>query len=396
MEPLWNPENDQLRLSERQIKAIKAPSKRTSLFDGRGLELRISSDGNGSWSLLYRFDNQRLRYTIGLYPAIKLKEARLLADKLRNQIAHGKNPQELKVNARNTNIVTVGECYSLFLERYLKIHLKSWKSYDSAFRSNVLPRLGSKDISKVTKADILYIVDKIKDRDAHILANRVLQYISRFLKWCIGRGYLQVNPAANIPKPSKEVRRERVLSLAEVRLIYKACDYLGLVNSAFVRLLILSGQRRSEISNLAWEELTDNRIELSATRSKNGKPILTPLTHYMKSTLEEIPRNNGRYIFSTTGGEKPIGNFTKIKEKLTKQSGVKDWTYHDFRRSMATTLEECGYDRYTIMFALNHTDTSITAVYDKSSHLTKKKMALEEYQNQILINSDASSQISAK
>ena len=81
-------------------------------------------------------------------------------------------------------------------------------------------------------------------------------------------------------------------------------------------------------------------------------------------------------MFSTTGGHKPIGNFSKTKNKLTHHSGVENWTYHDFRRAMATQLEQNGCDRYTIMFALNHTDTSSTAVYDRSLHLKNKLNAL--------------------
>ena len=58
------------------------------------------------------------------------------------------------------------------------------------------------------------------DRGAPVLANRVLQYISKFLKWCVGRGYIENSPALNIPKPAKESSKERVLGLEEVRAIF--------------------------------------------------------------------------------------------------------------------------------------------------------------------------------
>ena len=77
----------------------------------------------------------------------------------------------------------------------------------------------------IVSADIIKIIDAITDRDAPVLANRVLQYTSKFFKWCIGRGYIEHNPAANIPKPAKESSRERVLSLAEARSIYQAAEW---------------------------------------------------------------------------------------------------------------------------------------------------------------------------
>lgn len=91
----------EMRLSEHQIKATPTPIRRTTLSDGRGLELRMTPSGKRTWSLLYPFNGKKQRFTIGDYPAVKLKEARLLADKLRNQVAHGQNPQEVKRKARN-------------------------------------------------------------------------------------------------------------------------------------------------------------------------------------------------------------------------------------------------------------------------------------------------------
>ena len=372
-----------MRLSEYEIKATPTPIKRSTLSDGRGLELRMTPNGKRTWSLLYPFDGKKQRFTIGDYPAVKLKEARLIADKLRNQVAHGQNPQELKRKARNANIVTVNWCYDQFLVRYLQPQLRTWKEYDKRIRADVLPSLGKKDIRQVQKADIIKIIDAITDRYAPVLANRVLQYTFKFLKWCIGRGYIEHNPAANIPKPAKESSRERVLSIAEACSIYQAAECLGPIPCAFVRLLMLTGQRRSEISHLEWTELQGDRIEIGGHRSKNGKPIITPLTDEAKAVLDALPRNNGIYVFSTTGGLRPIGNFSRIKEKLIDKSGVANWTYHDFRRTIATELERQGVSRYDLMCVLNHTNNTVTGIYDKSDHYKNKCKALTSWSNLI-------------
>ena len=85
-----------MRLSEKQIKATPAPIRRTTLSDGRGLELRMTPSGKRTWSHLY-FNGKKQRFTIGDYPAVKLKEARLLADKLRNQVAHLKRKARIQI-----------------------------------------------------------------------------------------------------------------------------------------------------------------------------------------------------------------------------------------------------------------------------------------------------------
>jgi integrase len=295
------------------------------------------------------------------------------------KVAHGKNPQDIKRTARNANSVTVTWCYEQFLKRYLQPHLRTWKIYDRRLTVDVLPALGNKDIREVKKADIIKIIDGITDRNAPILANRVLQYMSKFFKWCVGRGYIEHNPTINIPKPAREHSRERVLNLAEARSIYHAAECLGLINCAFVRLLMLTGQRRSEISNLECSELKDDRIEIGSHRSKNGKPITTPLTDEAKAVLATLPRNNGVFVFSTTDGHRPIGNFSRIKERLSKTSGVADWTFHDFRRSMATSMAKRNKTRFDIITTLNHTDTSVTGIYEWSNHSDVKLCVLSDW-----------------
>ena len=164
-----------LRLTERQIQSMAPPNKRVSLSDGRGLELRVTPELKSTWSFAYRFEGRKTRYTIGPYPAVKLKDARGIADELRNQIAKGLNPQQKKLQARNPNNVLVLECYVQFLERYLKENLKTWKEYDRRMRADFIPAVGQKDITKLQKTDLLKIIDRIMDRKAPVLANRMLQ-----------------------------------------------------------------------------------------------------------------------------------------------------------------------------------------------------------------------------
>ena len=366
-----------LRLTERQIQSMAPPEQRVSLSDGRGLELLVTPELNSTWSFTYRFDGRKTRYTIGPYPSVKLKDARVIADKLRNQIANGVNPQQKKLQARKPDNVLVSDCYNQFLERYLKENLKTWKEYDRRMRCDFIPAVGRKDITKLQKTDLLKIIDRIMDRKAPVLANRMLQYMSKFFNWSVGRGYLETNPAHGIPKPAKERSRERVLSLDEVRAIYSASDALGSVIGAFVKILILTGQRRSEISNLKWDELTDNQINISAARNKSGRVIITPLTKRALLVLNRIPRNDGEYVFSTTGGHSPIGNFSTIKARLQKHSQTGDWTYHDFRRAITTYSAEIGFSRFEISSMLNHTDHSVTAIYDRSNNYRIKMQVLD-------------------
>lgn len=366
-----------MKLTDRKIQLTNPPHNgRITLSDGNGLCLRITSANRRSWSLQYRSNGRLLRYTIGSYPDVSLKVARQLASELRLNISKGQDPQQGKISARTTNNPTVETCFNEYADSYLKPNLKTWREYQRAFTRDVLPAIGRMEMVAVTKQHIRNIIAKLLSRDAKTLANRVLQYISKFFKWCVGVGYLESNPAADIPKPSLERPRERVLQLDEIRSIYAATKALDGVLGAFTRALMLSGQRLNEIAQLQWSEVLEDRLVLSGSRNKSGRVIITPLTDCLAENIRHPFRGTGPFVFSTTDGARPIGNFSALKRRLQEESGCTDWTFHDFRRSMATALADEGLSRFSIKCALNHTDRSVTGIYDRSEHLIRKRAAL--------------------
>ena len=369
-----------MKLIDRQIQLTKPPvSGRLTLSDGNGLQLRITSSNKRSWSLQYRYQGAMRKYTIGSYPDISLKNARVRNTELRASIQAGDDPQTAKIRARSPSSTNVEECFEEYLRDHLKVNLKSWPEYERAMRRDVLPFVGKIELEALDKPAIRAVIRRITERGRMVLANRVLQYISKMLKWAVGVGYITVNPAADIPKPAKERSRERVLALDEVRSILAACDSLADTQACFVRFLLFSGQRLNEIARLTWDEVMDDHIAIPRDRNKSGETIITPLLPHLREIIESCPIGDGRFIFSTTCGVKPLSAFSQIKAALQETSGIQDWTYHDFRRSMATTLADAGTDQFAIKCALNHKDSSVTGVYNKSDHIKCKFLALTKW-----------------
>ena len=119
-----------LKLTDRQIKLTKPPkSGRTTLTDGSGLQLRITSMNRRTWSLQYRHGGAMLKYTIGTYPDISLKDARARSTALRATIQASDDPQSAKILAKMPASTTVTEYFDEYLRDYLKLHLKSWPEY---------------------------------------------------------------------------------------------------------------------------------------------------------------------------------------------------------------------------------------------------------------------------
>ena len=373
-----------MKLTDRQIRTSKAPaSGRLTLTDGCGLQLRITSKDKRSWSLQYRHQGRMLKYTIGSFPEVSLKDARTRSQKLRCEIQAGHNPQADKTAARKAGKLSVCDCFEEYLITHLQVHWKSWPEYERAMRRDVLPHIGSVSLTDLDKAQIRLVISKIIGRGATTLANRVLQYISKMLKWAVGVGYLDANPASDIPKPAKEHSRERYLTLDEIRAILLATRQMGGPQGRLIEFLLLSGQRLNEVARLAWDEVKENRLEIPGLRNKSGETLITPLLPSLLQILEECPRQDGSFVFTTGNGTTPISSFSQIKASLSRLSGVNDWNFHDFRRTLATLLSEKGIDRFSIKCALNHKDSSVTGIYDRSEHFKRKSLALTQWQNMI-------------
>ena len=319
------------------------------------------------------------KYTIGSYLGVSLKNARVRNTELRASIQAGHDPQSAKKLAKSPSSTNVEECFEEYLRDHLKINLKTWPEYERAMRKDVLPFVGKIELEALDKPAIRAVIRRIIERGRMVLANRVLQYISKMLKWAVGVGYINTNPEADIPKPSKERSRERVLTLDEVMSILAACDSLGGVQAAFVKFLLFSGQRLNEIAMLTSHEIMNDHIAIPRDRNKSGETIITPLLPHLKEILDRCPRWSGPFIFSTTLGEKPLSGFSQIKSLLQNESETTNWTFHDFRRSMATALADAGVDQFAIKCALNHKDSSVTGVYNRSHHIKMKSAALAKW-----------------
>ena len=355
------------------------PTKRITLTDGGGLQLRITKTDKRSWSLQYRFHGSMKKLTLGSWPAVSCKRARRLADEARYLIARGIDPQveKQKAKAKKLKMAEVWQTYDqMHISRNLKN--KTAKDYRCNARNDILPSLGKLNIDEIEKAHIVRLVDTIAER-APVLANRTLGLTSHFLKWCVGRGYLETNPALGIPKALKETPRERVLSLSEMRQIYQATEHISQGNRLFVRLLMLTGQREAVIAQLTLQEFKGDILEIAGVRNKSGSRILVPLSEIAQEQIRELGCKNGPYIVSTTEGAKPVSGFSKLKKKIDVISGISSWRFHDFRRGISTHLEDQGVDRFYVERILNHKDRSVTGIYAKSEHQKRKSNILEQW-----------------
>jgi integrase len=168
--------------------------------------------------------------------------------------------------------------------------------------------------------------------------------------------------------------RERVLSDSELKAIWAACredDY-----GSILKLLMLTGQRASEIGLLRWSEVQDNQIVLPAERTKNHRTHVVPLSEPAKTILACAQKDRS-FIFGRDGTG--FRGWSKAKEKIEARAPLEHWTVHDLRRTVATRMAELGVQPYIVEAVLNHVSGhkgGVAGIYNRATYDKEKREAL--------------------
>lgn len=389
------------------IEATKPGSSRREIPDGkvRGLYFIVQPSGQRSWALRYRrrADNATRKLTLGAYPAIDLTNARRLASKALTAVAENGDPAEDKQAARMAARKPVHQdlvenVVDRFIERHAKKNTRetSWKEAQRLLKTELVSRWKGKPIAAIGRSDIHAILDAIIDRGSPISANRALAVMSRLFSWSVERGLIPTSPCSGIRPPSPAKTRDRVLTDAELRLVWLACDQIGWPFGPLVRLLILTGQRRDEVGGITWDEVDlDERVWLLPKgRVKNDKGHAVPLSDAAIEIIENLPQiaNRARYVFTTTNFA-PVSGFTTAKRRFdqiiaTLNGGVSipPWTYHDLRRTLASGCARLGVMPQVVEAILNHrsgTIRGVAAVYNRYDHAAEKRAALDAWEKHV-------------
>lgn len=346
-----------------------------------GLHLRVSATGRKVWYLSARVDRRNRRIKLGNYPALSLSDVRERARDILRDIDLGAF-EKSDAGSPEAPVPTLGEVIPQFIELHAKPRNREWRGTESILTK--FAALNSTPINQIKRADVVRALDAIVAGGAPTRANRALAAVKKLMNWCIDRGIIETSPVAALKPPTKEIARERVLTETEMAACWDAATDEGFPFEQFVQLLILTGQRRGEVSGMRWSELDfDNGLwTLPAKRTKNASSHIVPLAPLAIDILKSVPRFLDSDLVFTTNGKTPISGFGRLKERLDLAVGLDadDWRFHDLRRTMATNMAMMRIQPHIIEAILNHKSgivSGVAAVYNRHAYLDEKREALE-------------------
>jgi integrase len=180
-----------------------------------------------------------------------------------------------------------------------------------------------------------------------------------------------------------------VLTMSDVAHIWKAAELLGYPFGPYIRLLVLTAQRRTEVAGMRWVDLDLDAATwtIPAADTKGDRRHYVPLSAVGVEILAALPRL-GLHVF-TTDGRTHMTNYAKMKARLDgfirATGGVVDaWRLHDLRRSAATHMVRLGVREEVVGRVLNHAAKGVTArVYALHTYGPEKQHALEAWAEEI-------------
>ena len=362
------------RLTVRGVENAQPAQERREIPDAimRGLYLIVQPTGRKTWAVRYRLGGRSAKHTVGPYPAFSLKQARDAAAAVLRSVAEGRAP-------RQHGAAAVAHAVDQFLTRH------GGKRYRPSSLTNAKRRLeryvvdnwGARNLDSITRADVRAMLDSI---EAPIEANRVYSIVRKFFTWAVENDLIINSPVLGLRAPNPETSRDRTLTDDELRAVWLATEKIGYPFGSLAQLLILTGQRRSEVGSLQWTEIEGDTWIIPKERAKNGRRHEVPLSKQAIAIINALPRIGDRYAI-TLNGQKPLNNWKKDKDRLDGLAPPLDkWTLHDLRRTVASGMAKLGVSLVVIEKVLNHVSGSlggIVGVYQRHEFADEKRQALQ-------------------
>ncbi|WP_436872292.1 tyrosine-type recombinase/integrase [Acinetobacter haemolyticus] len=397
-------------LNDTKIKQLKAQDKIYRVADQGGLCIEVRPNGSKLWRFRYRFLGTAKMISLGEYPIVTLAQARqkTLDQKslLDQNIDPSQNKQIEKSKAKMNQECLFENIANEWYEKRKDRRSESYRrSTEKAFKKDIFPSLGKKDIKNITAVDVLKMQEKTMKRvvkqknygtgEATAILNR--QLVSQILDYAIATSRCEYNPISSlrntIERPTKQTARPMT---DDEKLVFneRMKKYKGAATTKNAIMALMYSMLRSvEIIRLQWSWVnlendlirippaTKEQLEKGQRNIKKDREHLVPVSKQLKAILLEQYKQtkNGELVFSSVFDLTKQMNKTTINSALDKM-GLSDLTAHDFRATASTILHDLGYPSDHVELQLAHVDKNIVrGTYNHASYLEERRKMMQDW-----------------
>jgi integrase len=372
-----------MRLTATTIRTLTLPPgvKDKKFFDERlpGFALRLREGGSRNWIAQFDVAGRTRTMKLGSVSELAPGEAFRRARDVLAARTLGRDPAAEKQAARAKAAETLGGFLPAYLAKQRdERRPRSFKELERHLVKYARP-LHARPLTGIDRRAISGLISTIEENNGPSAAINAHGSLSGYFSWLMREGLLDQNPMPYTNKPKPRLARDRLISDDELRALWAALaddDYGNII-----KLLVYTAARRNEIGDLRWDETDLDKavIEIPASRMKNGKPHVIPLSDPALAILKRREQNGRDFVFGE-GARGFQGWSWRRKDLDARIAGPRpDFVLHDFRRLVSTVMhEKLGIAPHVVEAVLAHVGhrAGVAGTYNKASYIDEKHRAL--------------------
>ncbi len=359
-----------------------------------GVQYYLKENGYKTYYIRYRDEQNKLkRIKIGCETeGVTEVYCRNKRVEILNALIKGEQPPKI-VKSRKKEVLTLDYVANKYFET--KDNSKSTFERLSKYKKHLSPTLGMKEITKITKNDLLDLQQKTLQKGlSNQTANMIIELFGTIFNYGFKEEmYEAVNPVLKISKLKVKNARKRFLNLHEIDELYEAVKKFdatkqhGNTLELFCKLSLTTGARMESVLHLKKCDIDLQNDIIRLTDFKGGGEVysgyITNTTRdILRSTLSKIGFNDYVISFNFDGKKitgrqlqrrlKPILDelFNKGIDKKDRENRI---VIHSLRHTFASQLALANVQMKQIQELMNHSDISQTVRYAKLQNDANKQ-----------------------
>jgi integrase len=338
-----------------------------------GLKALVSKKREITLYHRYVLDGVKRAQRIGRYPDYALDEAIQKYHENRSTIEHGGDPQAERDRIKSEP--TLQPFVEKELVPFLAQYKRSVKADISKFEIHILPIWGTRLLSKITTRDIQNYHLDIANKLSQSTANRHLMLLSKCFSLAVQWGYLgaAANPCTGIKQFKEHIKPLPQLKNIDIAPLFQAMEEEpNKVAVGCLKILLLTGARRSEAQSMRWSALDLDARLWTISQTKSGKPHVVHLNDAAYAVLMAMPRTGSQFVFPHRYDlNKCLNNPRKAFDRCLEKAGLPHMRIHSLRHAYCSFAVAAGASLYQVQQLVGHRSVSTTTRY---SHLNNESL----------------------
>ena len=348
------------RLTDANVARLAPAAREYTVWDTRlaGLGVRVRPSGHRSYVYCRKGEGGTRRVTLGPAALTGVEEARAKC----LAVETGAQSDGLEGGA----VPTFGEFVAGPAQAcFVRCKPSTRETVRLALSARLLPAFGPLPLDRIDRARVTRWFDEYS-RTAPGGANSKLDLLCRILNHAVACGHLQTNPARGI-KRNPRPKLTRFLSREEIRRLHRELDrYAGARPSQarqadIIRLLLLTGCRKSEIVTMRWQDVDGDTLNLADAKTGPRQVLLSAPA---RAILERQPRSGSAFVFpSPLHPGRPLWSDLPLWYQVRREAGIEDVRIHDLRHTYASHAVLQGVPLPVVSRLLGHKQPRMTLRY---------------------------------